>query len=405
MIQAHPELTQAEYTVLLDIQNRKATLKAEIERIRFEIECVTNDMAKLESSTRGTHGNGGQDGESQTRLRLKTQGRKMFNLDPKKGIKHLIDTGLVEKTPEAVADFLFNGEGLSKKSIGDYLGEKEEFNEAVLHAFINLHEFKNLILVQALRRFLFTFRLPGESQKIDRMMQEFANHYCDQNPGVFEAPDQCYILSFAVIMLNTMLHNPSIKDKPSIDDFVKMVSDSPYAYDRNMLAPIFENIRAEPFKIPEDDGNDLMHTFFNPDREGWLWKQGGRVKSWKRRWFILSDKCLYYFEYTTDREPRGIIPLENVSVRDATDRSNRQHCFELFAVGGSCIKACKTDSDGKVVEGKHSIYRMSASTAEEKDEWMRCIERSTMQHPFYNMLARKKKLQDSQGHNHRNQAQ
>ena len=29
-------------------------------------------------------------------------------------------------------------------------------------------------------------------------------------------------------------------------------------------------------KIPEDDGNDLMHTFFNPDKEGWLWKQGGR---------------------------------------------------------------------------------------------------------------------------------
>lgn len=50
-----------------------------------------------------------------------------------------------------------------------------------------------------------------------------------------------------------------------------------------MLVSIYENIRGEPFKKPEDDGNDLMHTFFNPDREGWLWKQGGRVKSWKRR--------------------------------------------------------------------------------------------------------------------------
>ena len=41
---------------------------------------------------------------------------------------------------------------------------------------------------------------------------------------------------------------------------------------------------------------------------------GGRVKSWKRRWFILNDNCLYYFEYTTDKEPRGIIPLENIQV-------------------------------------------------------------------------------------------
>lgn len=34
---------------------------------------------------------------------------------------------------------------------------------------------------------------------------------------------------------------------------------------------------------------------------------GGRVKTWKRRWFILTDNCLYYFEYTTVR------PLSNSS--------------------------------------------------------------------------------------------
>lgn len=30
-----------------------------------------------------------------------------------------------------------------------------------------------------------------------------------------------------------------------------------------------------------------------------LFLSGGRVKTWKRRWFILTDNCLYYFEYTT----------------------------------------------------------------------------------------------------------
>jgi hypothetical protein len=42
---------------------------------------------------------------------------------------------------------------------------------------------------------------------------------------------------------------------------------------------LYESIKTEPFKIPEDDGNDLMHTFFNPDKEGWLWKQGTRMFS------------------------------------------------------------------------------------------------------------------------------
>merc|ERR1740137_273719 len=124
-----------------------------------------------------------------------------------------------------------------------------------------------------------------------------------------------------------------------------------------------------------------------------LMQQGGRYKSWKRRWFILNDNCLYYFEFTTDKEPRGIIPLENIKIREVADRS-KQHCFELFCSGNEVIKACKTDSEGKVVEGKHTVYRMSASTEEEKDDWIKCIQRSISHNPFYDMLAvRKKKVQ------------
>lgn len=34
--------------------------------------------------------------------------------------------------------------------------------------------------------------------------------------------DTCYVLSFAIIMLNTSLHNPSVKDKPSVEQFIQM---------------------------------------------------------------------------------------------------------------------------------------------------------------------------------------
>ena len=43
------------------------------------------------------------------------------------------------------------GEGLNKTAIGDYLGEKSPFHEQVLKAFVDLHDFTDLILVQALR--------------------------------------------------------------------------------------------------------------------------------------------------------------------------------------------------------------------------------------------------------------
>ncbi len=35
-----------------------------------------------------------------------------------------MEHGLLKNTPEDIADFLFSAEGLSKRAIGDYLGER-----------------------------------------------------------------------------------------------------------------------------------------------------------------------------------------------------------------------------------------------------------------------------------------
>ena len=34
--------------------------------------------------------------------------------------------------------------------------------------------------------------------------------------------DTCYVLSFAIIMLNTSLHNPNVRDKPPVERFISM---------------------------------------------------------------------------------------------------------------------------------------------------------------------------------------
>ena len=54
-----------------------------------------------------------------------------------------------------------------------------------------------------------------------------------------------------------------------------------------------------------------------------------------------------------DKEPKGIIPLENVQVRELSASGHKPHCFEILSSGrpSDVIKACKTDSEGKVVEG------------------------------------------------------
>uniref|UniRef100_A0A1A9WX99 Uncharacterized protein n=1 Tax=Glossina brevipalpis TaxID=37001 RepID=A0A1A9WX99_9MUSC len=361
-----------------------AVIYPDIKQIKDELCEVVSEMEALDVPEDCKHSN---------KDKQMSIGRKKFNMDPKKGIEYLVENRLLRHDPQDVAHFLYKGEGLNKTAIGDYLGENNDFNKDVLKAFVALHDFTNLILVQALRQFLWSFRLPGEAQKIDRMMECFAQRYCQLNPDIFTNTDTCYVLSFAIIMLNTSLHNPSVKDKPTVEQFISMNRGINNGGDlpRTLLESLYESIRTEPFKIPQDDGNDLMHTFFNPDKEGWLWKQGGRYKSWKRRWFILNDNCLYYFEYTTDKEPRGIIPLENISVREIHDRS-KPNCFELFATGGAdIIKACKTDSEGKVVEGKHTVYRMSAATEEEQQEWIKRLTQSISHNPFYDILVQRKK--------------
>ncbi|KAL5018132.1 hypothetical protein ScPMuIL_003854 [Solemya velum] len=382
---ASRDLTPDERRLLEQIRERKTQLLQEIQQLKDEIADVSTEMESMDIQ---------DDTKNNPKTKQMSIGKKKFNMDPKKGIEYLVENGLLQLNPQDVAAFLYEGEGLNKTAIGDYLGEKNDFNIAVLKAFVNLHEFSDMILVQALRQFLWSFRLPGEAQKIDRMMECFAERYCELNLGVFTNTDTCYVLSFAIIMLNTSLHNPSVKDKPTVDRFISMNRGINDGGDlpEELLNNLYDSIKKEPFKIPEDDGNDLMHTFFNPDKEGWLWKQGGRYRSWKRRWFILNDNCLYYFQYTQDKEPKGIIPLENLQVREVpAEKSNKPNSFELYAASNDIIKACKVDGEGKVVEGRHNVYRMSAAKPLEKDEWIKCIKASISDNPFYDMLAQRRK--------------
>jgi brefeldin A-inhibited guanine nucleotide-exchange protein len=130
-----------------------------------------------------------------------------FNMKPKRGIKYLVDVCGLENTPAAVARFLRSTEGLDKRAVGDYLGEGEDFNKQVLYAYVDSIDFADSTFDSALRKFLSLFWLPGEAQKIDRMMEKFAERYCSQNEGVFANPDTAYVLAYSLIMLNTDAHS------------------------------------------------------------------------------------------------------------------------------------------------------------------------------------------------------
>ncbi|VDM79712.1 unnamed protein product [Strongylus vulgaris] len=189
-------------------------------------------------------------------------------------------------------------------------------------------------------------------------------------------------------MLNTLLHNPNVKDRPTFERYQNMNKEllDAGSVSTAILAQIFDSIRTREFKIPCDDAARLDNIFLHPDREGWLYKQSSSQfisgpLSWKRRWFVLSDSCLYYFDQTGDKEPRGIIPLQNVGVR-RVENASRPFMFEIFSLSeDGRIKACKTEQTGKLVEGRHSVYRICASSSEDMNAWLEAIAGAVTHYP------------------------
>lgn len=87
-------------------------------------------------------------------------------------------------------------------------------------------DFAGVTLDIALRRLLHEFKLPGEAQQIDRIMEKFAEAFCRANAGMFRAAEDAYRLAFATVMLNTDVHNPLADHMLGFDTFVEMNSDA-----------------------------------------------------------------------------------------------------------------------------------------------------------------------------------
>ncbi|KAL8062526.1 hypothetical protein ABFX02_02G153100 [Erythranthe guttata] len=137
-----------------------------------------------------------------------------------------------------------------------------------MHAYVDSFDFQGKEFDEAIRVFLQGFRLPGEAQKIDRIMEKFAERYCKCNPKVFTSADTAYVLAYSVILLNTDAHNPMVKKKMSADDFIRNNrgiddgKDLPEEY----LRSLFERISRNEIKMKEDNLSIQQKQSVNSNR-------------------------------------------------------------------------------------------------------------------------------------------
>lgn len=220
---------------------------------------------------------------------------KAFNEKPKKGIPMLIEKHFIKSdSTEDIAKFLFENNGrLNKKNIGLLLCDPKE--ELLLKSFITIFDFRGLRVDEAIRILLTKFRLPGESQQIERIIEAFSKRYAEcqdyEDTPVSDDPskndnkndqvddegngehnekieditevkpdsDSVFVLSYSIIMLNTDLHNPQVKEHMSFADYSGNLKgcynshDFPHWY----LDKIYCSIRDKEIVMPEEHhGND-----------------------------------------------------------------------------------------------------------------------------------------------------
>jgi len=215
--------------------------------------------------------------EDKKKMQLEIEsGVTIFNEKPKNGVKYLIEHNLIEDTEEAIVEFLNTAEGLNKTKVGEYLGGEKQRNLKVMHNYIESKNFANMSLDEGVRLLCSFFRLPGEGQKIDRILQKFAERWFLQNPkSEFKNADGPYILAYSIIMLNVNRHNPKVKDKMNKEEFVRNHRDVGGLSDdeptREMLRRAFDRICAKEIKMEEDEaagfsGGDTRRVHFIKER-------------------------------------------------------------------------------------------------------------------------------------------
>ncbi|XP_030417375.1 pleckstrin homology domain-containing family A member 6 isoform X11 [Gopherus evgoodei] len=112
-------------------------------------------------------------------------------------------------------------------------------------------------------------------------------------------------------------------------------------------------------------------------KSGWLFKQASSgVKQWNKRWFVLVDRCLFYYKDEKEDSILGSIPLLSfrVAAIQPSDNISRKHTFKVTVCWVEEALAHHTQSLSPQAE--HAgirTYFFSAENTEEQESWIQAM--------------------------------
>nr|XP_038947226.1 pleckstrin homology domain-containing family A member 6 isoform X8 [Rattus norvegicus] len=112
-------------------------------------------------------------------------------------------------------------------------------------------------------------------------------------------------------------------------------------------------------------------------KAGWLFKQASSgVKQWNKRWFVLVDRCLFYYKDEKQESVLGSIPLLSfrVAAVQPSDNISRKHTFKVTVywvdeAGASSTHCLSPQAEHAGVR----TYFFSAESSEEQEAWIQAM--------------------------------
>ena len=128
----------------------------------------------------------------------------------------------------------------------------DDFSRTCLRKYMRGFSYFGDSIDMAVRKMLMEVELPKETQQIDRLLQGFANRYCECNPGIFVSTDEAYFVAFSILLLHSDTHNKNNKRKMQKSDYVKNTQDQ-VEVSQDILECFYDNVSYTPFIHFDDE--------------------------------------------------------------------------------------------------------------------------------------------------------
>ncbi|XP_041091829.1 pleckstrin homology domain-containing family A member 6-like isoform X5 [Polyodon spathula] len=121
-------------------------------------------------------------------------------------------------------------------------------------------------------------------------------------------------------------------------------------------------------------------------KQGWLYKQASNgVKQWNKRWFVLTDRCLFYYKDEKEEAVLGSIPLLSfwISLLQPSDNINRKHAFKASWCREEEGYGHSNGSSSLCPQAEHAgvrTYFFSAESQEDQETWVRVMSEAAQVH-------------------------